>query len=217
MHPLPVERLWGVGAITAAKLHADGIRTIGELARREEVELTADGRQGRGPAPVGAGQPARPAAGRGRPAPPVDRLAVRDRSAGQEQEPDRARGAARRAGRPGRPAAARRGADRQTFTLRLRLSTSLRGRAGLDAGLTRSRAADRGGRAEPVSGCSRTAWPLRLERARVHPARGNDLTGPVERPITGELEAALFPRRPAREPRLDAALDRVRASSALAR
>src|SRR6478752_1095278 len=41
LHPLPVERLWGVGAITAAKLHADGIRTIGELARREEVELTA--------------------------------------------------------------------------------------------------------------------------------------------------------------------------------
>ena len=41
LHPLPVERLWGVGAITAAKLHADGIRTIGELARREEIELTA--------------------------------------------------------------------------------------------------------------------------------------------------------------------------------
>jgi len=41
LHPLPVERLWGVGAVTAAKLHADGIRTIGELARREEIELTA--------------------------------------------------------------------------------------------------------------------------------------------------------------------------------
>ncbi len=40
LHPLPVERLWGVGKITAAKLHADGIRTIGELARREELELT---------------------------------------------------------------------------------------------------------------------------------------------------------------------------------
>ncbi|MSZ78230.1 MAG: DNA polymerase IV [Actinobacteria bacterium] len=39
LHPLPVERLWGVGAITAAKLHADGIRTIGELASREEQEL----------------------------------------------------------------------------------------------------------------------------------------------------------------------------------
>src|SRR4051794_14823062 len=41
LHPLPVERLWGVGAVTAAKLHADGIRTIGELARREELELSA--------------------------------------------------------------------------------------------------------------------------------------------------------------------------------
>jgi DNA polymerase-4 len=41
LHPLPVERLWGVGAVTAGKLHADGIRTIGELARREELELTA--------------------------------------------------------------------------------------------------------------------------------------------------------------------------------
>lgn len=41
LHPLPVERLWGVGAITAAKLHAEGIRTIGELAAREEVELSA--------------------------------------------------------------------------------------------------------------------------------------------------------------------------------
>ncbi|WP_243060579.1 DNA polymerase IV [Nocardioides sp. SR21] len=39
LHPLPVERLWGVGAITAGKLHAEGIRTIGELAGREEREL----------------------------------------------------------------------------------------------------------------------------------------------------------------------------------
>jgi DNA polymerase-4 len=39
LHPLPVERLWGVGAVTAAKLHADGIRSVGDLARREREVL----------------------------------------------------------------------------------------------------------------------------------------------------------------------------------
>ncbi|ANZ40828.1 DNA polymerase IV [Lentzea guizhouensis] len=32
LHPLPVERLWGVGTVTAAKLHALGISTVGEIA-----------------------------------------------------------------------------------------------------------------------------------------------------------------------------------------
>ncbi len=35
--PLPVERLWGVGAVTAEKLHGLGIHTVGELAELEKA------------------------------------------------------------------------------------------------------------------------------------------------------------------------------------
>lgn len=41
LHPLPVERLWGVGRVSAGKLHARGIRTVGELAALEPAWLTA--------------------------------------------------------------------------------------------------------------------------------------------------------------------------------
>jgi DNA polymerase-4 len=41
LHPLPVERLWGVGPVTAAKLHDRGIFTVGEVARVDEASLVA--------------------------------------------------------------------------------------------------------------------------------------------------------------------------------
>jgi DNA polymerase-4 len=50
LHALPVERLWGVGAVTARKLHAYGITSVGEVARLPEDLLmsivgSATGRQ----------------------------------------------------------------------------------------------------------------------------------------------------------------------------
>jgi len=39
LHPLPVERLWGVGAVTAAKLRDRGITIVGEVAELEERAL----------------------------------------------------------------------------------------------------------------------------------------------------------------------------------
>jgi DNA polymerase IV len=39
LHRLPVERLWGVGRVTAEKLHSRGLRTVGQVARLEEELL----------------------------------------------------------------------------------------------------------------------------------------------------------------------------------
>ena len=39
LHPLPVERLWGVGPVTARKLHARGIATVGQVASLSEAAL----------------------------------------------------------------------------------------------------------------------------------------------------------------------------------
>jgi DNA polymerase IV len=41
LHPLPVERLWGVGPATAAKLHRLGITRVGEVAALAEGALVA--------------------------------------------------------------------------------------------------------------------------------------------------------------------------------
>jgi DNA polymerase IV len=67
LHPLPVERLWGVGRVTAAKLHDRGISTVGQVAELGERALVsmlgrATGRQlhalahNRDPRPVRVGR-----------------------------------------------------------------------------------------------------------------------------------------------------------------
>ncbi len=67
LHPLPVERLWGVGCVTAEKLHRHGISTVSEVARLPQEVLVsmlgaASGRQlhalahNRDPRPVQRGR-----------------------------------------------------------------------------------------------------------------------------------------------------------------
>jgi DNA polymerase-4 len=41
LHPLPVERLWGVGRVTSAKLRDRGITTVRQVAALEEATLVA--------------------------------------------------------------------------------------------------------------------------------------------------------------------------------
>jgi DNA polymerase-4 len=41
LHALPVEKLWGVGDVTADKLHAIGLTTVGEVACSDEAALVA--------------------------------------------------------------------------------------------------------------------------------------------------------------------------------
>jgi DNA polymerase-4 len=108
LHPLPVERLWGVGAVTARKLRERGISTVGEVARLPEATLVtmlgrASGRHlhalahNRDPRPVQVGRRRRSigsqcALGRSRKTPEavdavlvslVDRVTRRMRAAGR--------------------------------------------------------------------------------------------------------------------------------------
>src|SRR5882757_564703 len=41
LHSLPVRRLWGVGAVTADKLHTHGIDTVGDVAELSESMLSS--------------------------------------------------------------------------------------------------------------------------------------------------------------------------------
>ena len=153
LHPLPVERLWGVGPVTAAKLHARGIATVGEVALLPEAALVVDARPRRRPAPARARAQPRSAAGRRR-AGAAARSARSGRSAARRTL---ARGARRRrwsgsstasrggmrAARPGRP--------------HRRAPAALRRLLARDA-LAHARRADRADAARsspPRAGCSR--------------------------------------------------------------
>jgi DNA polymerase-4 len=41
LHPLPVERLWGVGRVTSRKLRDQGLATVGQVARLAEAALVS--------------------------------------------------------------------------------------------------------------------------------------------------------------------------------
>ena len=98
LHPLPIERVWGVGTKTAEKLHARGVTTVGDMARIGEGPLITilggyAGRHlhalavNRDPRPVETGAPA-----------PLDRIAARPRSPSPHRRRPRHR--ARRHRRP---------------------------------------------------------------------------------------------------------------------
>ncbi len=121
LHPLPVERLWGVGRVTAAKLRSRGIVTVAEVAALPEAVLVsmlgpAAGRHlhalahNRDPRPVQTGRRrrsigsqhalGRPRAAAGHSPAAVDAVLVEPR------RPRHPPTAVRRPGRPyGRPAA----------------------------------------------------------------------------------------------------------------
>ncbi|WP_206426187.1 DNA polymerase IV [Nakamurella sp. s14-144] len=41
LYPLPVEKLWGVGTVTAQKLHSHGLRTVAQIADIDEMTLAS--------------------------------------------------------------------------------------------------------------------------------------------------------------------------------
>lgn len=204
LHPLPVERLWGVGKVTSAKLHADGIRTIGELARREELELTmrvgaAAGRHLwalanlRDPRPVEVGRRRRSIGSQcaiGRPGRPKGR-----------DELD-----ALLAGLVDRVARRLRGGERigRTFTLRLRFDDFTR--ATRSTTIPHSTAATASW-LETGRRLLETAWPLIEERGCT--LLGITISGLVDAHGAEQLELPLFAQEAA-SGSLDVALDRVR-------
>ena len=198
LHPLPVEKLWGVGVKTADKLHARGINTVGEVAAISELALVgmlgrASGRQlhalahGRDPRRVEVGRRRRSIGGqraigrRGQPkAPRVSR-----RGAGRADRPDHAPaagGAARRA--DGDPAAALR---------RLLARDAIADDRGGVGGV--ARAAGRGARADGRRRCrpsgSRGCTLVGLSLTNLEDTDAVQLALPVDRVRTLALDEAV--------------------------
>ena len=203
LHPLPVERLWGVGAVTAAKLHAEGIRSIGELAAREEIELSATVGKAAGrhlwalanlldPRPVEVGRRRRSIGSQcaiGRPGKPKSRGDLEALLAGLVDRVARRLRAGERIG--------------QTFTLRLRFDDF--SRATRSATLRHSTAT--------TATWLETGRRLLAENWQLIEERGCTLLGITISGLTDgrsqQLELPLFPDV-VHETGLDAALDRVR-------
>lgn len=203
LHPLPVERLWGVGAITATKLHAEGIRTIGQLAAREERELSSTVGKAAGrhlwalanlldPRPVEVGRRRRSIGSQcaiGRPGKRKSRPELEALLAGLVDRVARRLRAGERIG--------------QTFTLRLRFDDF--GRATRSATLAHSSAATATW-LETGRRLLDAAWPLIDDRGCT--LLGVTISGLVDS-RSQQLELLLFPDA-VQESGLDAALDRVR-------
>ena len=190
LHPLPVERLWGVGPATAGKLHARGLRTVGEVAALPEADAGRD----RSAAPPGGTCTRWPTtATRG-----GCRSARRRRSIGSQRALGRgARGRGRARRDPGRargPGARRlRAAERacRTVVLRLRFADFTRAsrartrcrRRPTETGAILAALRDAAGGGRPLipsagSRCSASRSP-NLYDARRGPARAAVRTGPA--------------------------------------
>ena len=85
LHALPVERLWGVGAVTAEKLHATRNHNRRRNRRARRGRPGRHSRAGVGPAPPRPRAQPGSAPGPGTPPPPLDRGATRPRPVAGDQ------------------------------------------------------------------------------------------------------------------------------------
>ncbi len=198
LHPLDVERLWGVGQVTAGKLRNRGIATVGDVARLTEAELVtllgrASGRHLHALAHNREARPVQP--GRRRRSMGAQRALGPERHAAADVEAslialvDRVSGRLRRADRVGR-----------TVVLRLRFADYVRA--------TRSRTLH-----EPTADTALlvdVARGLLGDAAPLVAARGITLVGvSITNLSTRGTEQLALPFEPGRAA-LDAALDGVR-------